>query len=122
MFKSTWHSLPKWLQDSMQPTNKTSITINAYKNEDGWAFNMLPYTWAEALFVDDILDVVKPGSDTATIIATTYQREGAYQLEHVTDDGGSGDVYSWDGIEVWLCAFNRWYFNGAPKQLWFSVS
>ena len=120
-----WWSLPNWLTNLIQPTNKTSITLVAYKQDGGWYFNAPSLlTWKESLVFTNVLDQIADGDDHVSLTVSTYPMDGAMHLWYEGDDAldQTASIYVWGTQTVWLCGWLPWYFGTKPSDLWVTAS
>ena len=117
-----WWMLPQWLTSAIQPKNKTSFTLTAFKHEEQWFFHApLLLTWWEGLAPVNQLNELAKGKDKVKLTVTTHPVDGAMKLTYQEDDAldQSASVYFDPDLQtVWLCGWLPWYFGGKPEYLY----
>ena len=137
----SWWSLPKWIQDLIQPLTKTkkSWTMPLYKdgtNTDWYMDIPMLLTWKETLTggTEKCLDWWyqkltgnKPDSNSKMTITLSQ-----YPLENPTtcltlqgdDELWKESSYYLDTksqMICWLCPYLPWLMGGKPKQMWLTI-
>ena len=124
MIHNTFHSLPQSVLDFFQPKDKTSLTINAYRCNDGeWYFNRFPITFKEGLCFPEVLNELSNGKPRIKLVVSTEQLPGSERVVYEMDDPfwSEASIYRWKGHEIWLCPWLQWFFGYKPADLWFQV-
>ena len=114
--------LPQWLTSAIQPKNKTSFTLTAFKHGEEWFFHApLLLTWWEGLAPVNQLNELAKGKDKVKLTVTTFEVDGALKLTYDQDDPwdqSASHYFDPDLQTVWLCGWLPWYFGGKPEYLY----
>ena len=124
MMTNIFHKLPESVLRFFQPKDKTSLTIHAYRCDDGeWYFNRFPITYKECLCFPDVLNELSGGKSRIKLTVSSEPIQDAERVEFLMDDPyyPEASEYVWKHHRIWLCPWLQWFFGYKPADLWFQV-